>query len=93
MDDIQDVSQLKIRAGYGQVGNQSIGDLSRFGLFASRYGLTQEQVLGTGFFFDQFYNVGTAYDLAGAGTGTLPFRICVYTRGEPELKMGNHHRV
>ena len=41
MDDVELISQLKLRAGYGQVGNQTIGDLSRFGLFASRYGPTQ----------------------------------------------------
>lgn len=86
MDNLNAVSQLKLRAGYGQVGNQAIGDLSRFGLFASRYGLTQEQVLGTGFFFDQFYNVGTAYDLAGVNTGTLPSGFVSIQGANPDLK-------
>lgn len=86
MDNVEPVTQLKLRAGYGQVGNQSIGDLSRFGLFASRYGLTQEQVLGTGFFFDQFYNVGTAYDLAGVNTGTLPSGFVSIQGANPDLR-------
>ncbi|WP_225000226.1 TonB-dependent receptor [Cesiribacter sp. SM1] len=86
MDNVKSLSQLKIRAGYGQVGNQSIGDLSRFGLFASRYGLTQEQVLGNGFFFDNYYNVGTAYDLAGVNTGTLPSGFVSIQGANPDLK-------
>jgi TonB-linked SusC/RagA family outer membrane protein len=63
-------SELKVRAGVGRVGNQQIGDLARFGLFDTRYGTTQAQL--TGGFFEQYYNVGTAYSLSGANTGTLP---------------------
>ncbi|WP_370477582.1 SusC/RagA family TonB-linked outer membrane protein [Tamlana flava] len=66
------VNSLKIRAGYGEVGNQSIGDVARFGLFESRYGPNQLQATGDTFFFNTFYNVGTAYDLNGADTGNLP---------------------
>lgn len=80
------ITQLKLRAGYGEVGNQSIGDLSRFGLFAPRYGLTQEQVRQTGFFFDQFYNVGTAYDLLGINTGTLPSGFVSIQGANPNLQ-------
>lgn len=86
MENFRSLSQLKLRAGYGQVGNQSIGDLSRFGLFASRYGPNQEQVLGSGFFFDQFYNVGTAYDLAGVNTGTLPSGFVSIQGANPDLR-------
>jgi TonB-linked SusC/RagA family outer membrane protein len=63
-------SELKIRAGIGKVGNQAIGDLSRFGLFATRYGTTQNQL--TPGFWEQYMNIGTAYSLSGANTGTLP---------------------
>lgn len=65
------VSSLKFRAGYGEVGNQSIGDVARFGLFQSNYGQNQLQVTGDNFFFNTFYNVGTAYDLNGNNTGNL----------------------
>ncbi len=63
-------SELKARAGIGRVGNQQIGDLARFGLFDTRYGTTQNQL--TPGFWEQYMNVGTAYSLSGANTGTLP---------------------
>ncbi|MEI8224497.1 MAG: TonB-dependent receptor [Bacteroidota bacterium] len=57
------VSNLKVRVGVGRVGNQEIGDVARFGLYATNYG-TQS---GGG-----ARNIGTAYDLRGEGRGTLP---------------------
>ena len=64
------VSRLKLRAGYGVVGNQEIGDGARFGLFETRYGPNQN--LYSPDFFNVYYNVGTAYDINGNNTGTLP---------------------
>ncbi|MGX7688287.1 SusC/RagA family TonB-linked outer membrane protein [Flectobacillus roseus] len=64
------VSELKLRAGIGRVGNQQIGDIARFGLFDTRYGTTQAQLVGG--FWEQYMNIGTAYSLSGANTGTLP---------------------
>ena len=63
-------SELKTRVGVGRVGNQQIGDLARFGLFDTRYGTTQAQLVGG--FWEQYMNIGTAYALSGANTGTLP---------------------
>ncbi len=63
-------SELKLRAGIGRVGNQQIGDLSRFGLFDTRYGTVLSQLVGG--FWEQFMNIGTAYSLAGGNTGVLP---------------------
>jgi TonB-linked SusC/RagA family outer membrane protein len=63
-------SELKLRLGVGRVGNQQIGDLARFGLFDTRYGTTQAQLVGG--FWEQYMNIGTAYSLSGANTGTLP---------------------
>ena len=63
-------SELKARVGVGRVGNQQIGDLARFGLFDTRYGTTQAQLVGG--FWEQYMNIGTAYSLSGANTGTLP---------------------
>jgi hypothetical protein len=48
------------RAGYGEVGNQSIGDNARFGLYEARYGPNQNVYYQI---FNIYYNVGTAYDL------------------------------
>lgn len=64
------VSELKLRVGAGRVGNQQIGDLARFGLFDTRYGTTMAQLVGG--FWEQYMNIGTAYSLSGANTGTLP---------------------
>lgn len=64
------VSSLKLRAGYGIVGNQEIGDGARFGLFETRYGPNQNVYSHD--FFNIYYNVGTAYDINGNNTGTLP---------------------
>jgi TonB-linked SusC/RagA family outer membrane protein len=76
------ISTLKVRAGVGRVGNQEIGDLARFGLYDTRYGARASQYPnGHDGFFDQFYNIGTAYDLDGVNTGNLPSGF-VSTQGE-----------
>jgi len=77
-------SELKLRAGFGRVGNQEIGDATRNTLFATRYGTTQAQL--TGGFFEQYYNVGTAYSLSGVNTGTLPSGFVQSQAGNPDLK-------
>lgn len=63
-------SELKLRVGVGRVGNQEIGNLARFGLFDTRYGTSLAQLQGG--FWEQYMNIGTAYSLSGANTGTLP---------------------
>ena len=80
------VTNFKLRAGYGEVGNQSIGDVARFGLFQSRYGQNQLEATGDDFFFNTFYNVGTAYDLNGGDTGNLPSGFVSIQAANPELK-------
>jgi TonB-linked SusC/RagA family outer membrane protein len=82
MSNVKLISSLKLRAGVGRIGNQDIGDLARFGLFEPRYGTLASQVPnGHNSFFDQYWNVGTAYDLNGSNTGTLPSGF-VQTQGE-----------
>ena len=61
---------MKVRAGIGRVGNQQIGDLSRYPLFETRYGTALFELVGG--FWEQFMNIGTAYSLSGANTGGLP---------------------
>lgn len=70
MKNVEFFSELKARIGVGRVGNQQIGDLARFGLFDTRYGTTLAQLQGG--FWEQYMNIGTAYSLSGANTGTLP---------------------
>jgi TonB-dependent starch-binding outer membrane protein SusC len=78
------ISDLKIRAGYGEVGNQEIGDLARFGLYEARYGANQVQFVPG--FFEIYYNVGTAYDINGNGTGNLPSGFVSIQAENPDLK-------
>lgn len=70
LKNVEVISLLKLRAGYGEVGNQSIGDNARFGLYEARYGPNQN--VFDPWFFNIYYNVGTAYDLNGTNTGNLP---------------------
>ncbi|WP_296623565.1 TonB-dependent receptor [Marivirga sp.] len=78
------VSDLKVRVGYGEVGNQEIGNVARFGLYEARYGLNQAQL--TGGFFEIYYNVGTAYDINGNNTGNLPSGFVSTQAENPDLK-------
>ena len=78
------VSNLKLRAGYGEVGNQNIGDNARFGLYDSRYGSNQSTYYPD--FWNTYYNVGTAYDLNGSNTGNLPSGFVSIQAANPNLK-------
>jgi TonB-dependent starch-binding outer membrane protein SusC len=84
MDGVKSLSNLKLRAGYGEVGNQAIGDLAQFGLYEARYGSTMYDY--TGGFFEQYYNIGTAYDINGVNTGTLPSGFVSIQAANPNLK-------
>lgn len=67
---VSTVSNLKLRAGVGRVGNQEIGDVARFGLYAPNYGAMYGGA--TESWIRTWLGQGTAYDLLGANTGTLP---------------------
>ncbi len=82
--DITVVSNLKLRAGYGEVGNQAIGNNARFGLYEARYGPNQNVYYPD--FFNIYYNVGTAYDLNGANTGNLPSGFVSVQAANPGLQ-------
>ena len=58
------LDDLKLRASWGQTGNQEISNLARYTIYAPNYGTTDS-------FGGQSY--GTAYDITGSnGGGTLP---------------------
>jgi TonB-dependent starch-binding outer membrane protein SusC len=87
MKNFPKIATLKLRAGIGRVGNQDIGNIGSFGLFEPRYGTLASQVPnGHQGFFDQFWNVGTAYDLNGAKTGNLPSGFVSVQAPNPALK-------
>lgn len=77
-------SELKLRAGIGRVGNQQIGDLARFILFMPRYGTSQNDL--TPGFWEAYMNIGTAYSLSGANTGSLPSGFVQTQADNPDLK-------
>lgn len=70
------ISNLKLRAGWGRVGNQEIGDESSFGAYATNYGALS----------GNRRNIGTAYDITGSNGGTLPSGYSQVRRGNPNLK-------
>jgi len=77
-------SELKARLGVGRVGNQEIGDLSRYLLYYSRYGTSQNEL--TPGFWEQYMNVGTAYSLSGTNIGALPSGFVQTQAANPALK-------
>lgn len=75
MRDVAFVSNLKLRGGWGRVGNQEIGDDSRFGEYMTNYGINT----GT-------RTTGTAYDITGANGGTLPSGYARVQLANPNLR-------
>lgn len=74
------ISNFKIRAGRGTVGNQiSLGNLAAYTLYAPNYGTASAT-------YPQWLNIGTAYDLNGVNTGTLPSGFSQIQKGNPNLK-------
>jgi hypothetical protein len=61
------ISNLKLRAGVGRVGNQDIGDVARFGLYSPNYGAMYGGT--TNSWIRTWLGQGTAYDLNGVNTG------------------------
>ncbi|WP_373057967.1 SusC/RagA family TonB-linked outer membrane protein [Zunongwangia sp. H14] len=84
LKDNETISTLKLRAGYGVVGNQFIGDFARFGLYEARYGPVEYQYEQN--LFSEWYNVGTAYDLNGNNSGNLPAGFVSIQAANPGLK-------
>jgi TonB-linked SusC/RagA family outer membrane protein len=76
---VKSVSNLKLRAGVGTVGNQQIGNLAAYTLYYANYG-TSSSV------YPAWLNTGTAYDIHGVNTGTLPSGFVQTQRGNPNLK-------
>ncbi|WP_069658661.1 SusC/RagA family TonB-linked outer membrane protein [Arcticibacter eurypsychrophilus] len=76
MKKIPFVSDLKLRYSYGQAGNQETGNYATYSLYSAIY--------GTDHVFDA--DGGTAYDISGAGTGTLPSGFVKIQQANPDLK-------
>ena len=70
------INDLKFRAGWGQTGNQEFNNFAVFNQYGAIY-----STYGP-FTFDQ----GTAYDIAGTGTGGLPSGYRRLQLGNPNLR-------
>lgn len=71
------ISDLKLRAGWGQTGNQGIDNLAIYTLYVPEYGIG-----------DPTWNIvnGTAYDITGAGSGNLYSGYRKIQTGNDDLK-------
>ncbi|GHU59462.1 SusC/RagA family TonB-linked outer membrane protein [Bacteroidia bacterium] len=70
------ITDLKLRYGWGQTGNQDIGDFASLGLYEAKYSTNWT----TGNF------QGTAYDILGNNTGTLGSGYRRIQQANPNLK-------
>lgn len=61
LSDVQWLDDLKIRASWGQTGNQEISNLARYYVYVPSYGVTESG--------GQSY--GTSYDIAGTNGGSI----------------------
>ena len=73
------VSDLKLRYGWGQTGNQEIDNNAQYNLYLTSY---------AGVNADPTWNpsLGTAYDITGAGSGTLPSGYIQTQTGNSSIK-------
>lgn len=69
------LSNLKLRYGWGQTGNQAIDDYASFELYQALYGDNNWP-----------YSLGTAYDIFGADQGNLPSGYRRLQLGNPNLR-------
>ncbi|MEO8111428.1 MAG: TonB-dependent receptor [Ginsengibacter sp.] len=71
------ISDLKLRYGWGQTGNQDISNVAAYTLYVTDYAGGNPLNGPT---------TGTAYDIAGANSGTLPSGYRITQRGNENLK-------
>lgn len=69
------MSNFMLRYGFGRTGNQEIGDDASFAIFRPNYGTVSGR-----------RTTGSAYDLNGTGSGTLPSGVVAVQTENPDLK-------
>lgn len=78
MENTQDwLSDFKLRFGWGQTGNQEIGNTAIYNIYATDYGKGDPT-------WDAIW--GTAYDINGTGSGLLPSGYKRVQLSNPDLK-------
>ncbi|TDD99361.1 SusC/RagA family TonB-linked outer membrane protein [Flavobacterium cellulosilyticum] len=76
-DNFSKISDLKLRVGWGKTGNQEIGNSDTYSLYVSDYA-GGDPTWNTSY--------GTAYDISGQGSGTLPSGYRATQIGNDNLK-------
>jgi TonB-dependent starch-binding outer membrane protein SusC len=84
MKNVDWLSDLKLRSGFGITGNQQITDYASLALYQTNYGTVGQT--GSNQNTGSYGNNGTAYDLNGAGTGNLPSGYVSVQAANPHLK-------
>jgi len=85
MKNIDWISDLKLRSGYGVTGNQqSIGDYASMALYATNYGTVGQT--GSNQNTGAYGNNGTAYNITGSASGNLPSGYVQVQAANPNLK-------
>jgi hypothetical protein len=79
-DNIPSISNLKLRFGWGETGNQAISNSARFAMYDVHYGESRST------YSPYQAGNGTAYDLSGVGSGTLPSGFRKIQSGNNNLK-------
>ncbi len=75
-DNLSFLSDLKIRYGWGKTGNQEIGNFASFGMYEAVYATNPTWNPDN----------GTAYDISGSGTGSLPSGYRRIQQSNPDLR-------
>ncbi len=78
-DNIDVISNLKLRFGWGQTGNQEIANDARFALYRPNYGEDSDEIMWEP-------GEGTAYDISGNDSGTLPSGFMATQTANPAIK-------
>lgn len=71
------ITDMKLRYGWGKTGNQDIDNFASYGLYEARYANN---------WVDSGSWSGTAYDITGANTGTLPSGYIRTQQANPNLR-------
>ncbi len=77
--------QLKLRASWGQNGNQEIKDLARYNIYRTVYG-KEDAIWDNPNPPDYLPNLGTAYDISGIDQGQLPSGFINTQKSNEDLK-------
>jgi hypothetical protein len=93
LKDVDLISDLKLRAAWGQTGNQDILNDARFGLYQAVYAPASNILPWDGGCAQTpCPDAATSYDIGNNDTGILPSGFLATQTRQQRAEMGNHHR-